>query len=74
MTEAPPVSDKGPVCVGEAPAGGVRVLRGGGFRLPGGMGVQYAGASADGSSRTATFSLTGRCCSRPDRRRPVAAA
>ena len=54
-TEAPPVSDKGPVCVGEAPAGGVRVLRGGGFRLPGGVGVQYAGASADGSSRTATL-------------------
>ncbi|MFJ9603260.1 hypothetical protein [Streptomyces althioticus] len=54
-TAAPPVRDKGPVCVGEAPADGVRVLRGGGFRLPGGTGVQYAGASADGSSRTATL-------------------
>ncbi|GGL73505.1 hypothetical protein GCM10010129_16410 [Streptomyces fumigatiscleroticus] len=47
--------DKGPVCVGDAPADGVHVLRGGGFRLPGGGGVQYAGASADGTSRTATL-------------------
>ncbi|MEU0914719.1 hypothetical protein [Streptomyces althioticus] len=54
-TTAPPVKDEGPVCVGEAPADGVRVLRGGGFRLPGGTGLQYAGASADGSSRTATL-------------------
>ncbi|MFD5909599.1 hypothetical protein ACFWHL_12895 [Streptomyces massasporeus] len=47
--------DKGPQCVGEAPADGVHVLRGGGFRLPGGGGVQYADASADGTSRTATL-------------------
>lgn len=47
--------DKGPQCVGEAPADGVHVLRGGGFRLPGGGGVQYAAASADGTSRTATL-------------------
>ncbi|MFH9713072.1 hypothetical protein ACH4MW_37580 [Streptomyces luteogriseus] len=47
--------DKGPQCVGEAPADGVRVLRGGGFRLPGGGGVQYAAAGADGTSRTATL-------------------
>ncbi|CAL9498290.1 hypothetical protein SUDANB1_03376 [Streptomyces sp. enrichment culture] len=49
------VKDKGPQCVGEAPADGVHVLRGGGFRLPGGGGVQYAAASADGTSRTATL-------------------
>ena len=47
--------DKGPQCVGETPADGVHVLRGGGFRLPGGGGVQYAAASADGTSRTATL-------------------
>jgi hypothetical protein len=46
--------DKGPVCVGEAPADGVHVLRGGGFRLPGG-GVRYAAATADGTTRTATL-------------------
>jgi hypothetical protein len=45
--------DKGPVCVGEAPADGLHVLRGGGFRLPGGTGVRYAGAHADGTTRTA---------------------
>lgn len=47
--------DKGPVCVGEAPADGLHVLRGGGFRLPGDTGVQYAGAQADGTTRTATL-------------------
>lgn len=47
--------DKGPLCVGKAGADGVHVLRGGGFRLPGGGGVQYAGATADGTSRTATL-------------------
>ncbi|MBX9364742.1 hypothetical protein [Streptomyces sp. WAC04114] len=47
--------DRGPQCVGESPAGGVHVLRGGGFRLPGGGGVQYAAAIADGTSRTATL-------------------
>ncbi|EFL34084.1 predicted protein [Streptomyces viridochromogenes DSM 40736] len=47
--------DKGPQCVGVAAADGVHVLRGGGFRLPGGGGVQYAGAAADGTSRTATL-------------------
>ncbi|MFJ7176753.1 hypothetical protein ACIQXA_10155 [Streptomyces massasporeus] len=47
--------DKGPQCVGQAPADGVHVLRGGGFRLPGDGGVQYAAASADGTSRTATL-------------------
>ncbi|MEU0176893.1 hypothetical protein ABZ178_26615 [Streptomyces massasporeus] len=47
--------DKGPQCIGEAPADGVHVLRGGGFRLPGGGGVQYAAATADGTSRTATL-------------------
>ncbi|MGA5893795.1 hypothetical protein [Streptomyces venetus] len=47
--------DKGPQCIGAAPADGVHVLRGGGFRLPGGGGVQYAAAAADGTSRTATL-------------------
>lgn len=47
--------DKGPVCVGEASADGPHVLRGGGFRLPGGGGVQYAAAGADGTTRTATL-------------------
>ncbi|WP_030860684.1 hypothetical protein [Streptomyces sp. NRRL S-37] len=47
--------DKGPVCVGEAPRDGVHVLRGGGFRLPGGGGVQYAEAEADGTTRKATL-------------------
>jgi hypothetical protein len=47
--------DKGPQCIGEAPADGVHVLRGGGFRLPGGGGVQYTAATADGTSRTATL-------------------
>ncbi|MFD5948874.1 hypothetical protein ACFWAZ_21800 [Streptomyces collinus] len=47
--------DRGPQCVGESPAGGVHVLRGGGFRLPGDGGVQYVAASADGTSRTATL-------------------
>ncbi|MFI8092397.1 hypothetical protein ACIF9R_29415 [Streptomyces sp. NPDC086080] len=47
--------DKGPVCVGEAPEDGVHVLRGGGFQLPGGGGVQYEDAAADGTTRTATL-------------------
>ncbi|MFF9484923.1 hypothetical protein [Streptomyces sp. NPDC014676] len=47
--------DKGPVCVGEAPQDGLHVLRGGGFRLPGGEGVQYAEAEADGTTRKATL-------------------
>lgn len=51
---AAPARDKGPVCVGEATADGVHVLRGGGFRLPDG-GVQYAAATADGTTRTATL-------------------
>ncbi|CAM5344762.1 MULTISPECIES: hypothetical protein [Streptomyces] len=52
----PAARDKGPACVGEAPGeGGVHVLRGGGFKLPGGGGVQYAGATADGTTRTATL-------------------
>jgi len=45
--------DKGPVCIGEAPQGGLHVLRGGGFRLPGGGSVQYAEARADGTTREA---------------------
>ncbi|MFR9795399.1 hypothetical protein ACL02U_05730 [Streptomyces sp. MS06] len=45
----------GPVCVGAAPADGVHVLRGGGFRLPGGGGVQYSAAHVDGTTRTATL-------------------
>ncbi|MFJ2818779.1 hypothetical protein [Streptomyces sp. NPDC087294] len=45
--------DKGPVCVGAAGADGVHVLRGGGFRLPGGGGVRYDAATADGRARTA---------------------
>lgn len=49
------IKDKEPVCVGEAPRDGVHVLRGGGFRLPGGGGVQYAAADADGTTRTATL-------------------
>lgn len=51
---AAPARDKGPACVGEATADGVHVLRGGGFRLPDG-GVQYAAATADGTTRTATL-------------------
>ncbi|MFE2050356.1 hypothetical protein ACFXAS_17835 [Streptomyces sp. NPDC059459] len=51
----PAARDKGPACVGTAPANGVHVLRGGGFALPGGGGVQYADASADGTRRTATL-------------------
>ncbi|MFF7977643.1 hypothetical protein ACFZDK_00720 [Streptomyces sp. NPDC007901] len=49
--------DKGPVCVGKAAADGLHVLRGGGFRLPGGGdgGVQYDSATADGTTRTATL-------------------
>ncbi|MFG2964536.1 hypothetical protein ACGFZS_14775 [Streptomyces sp. NPDC048288] len=47
--------DKGPVCVGKASADGLHVLRGGGFRLPGGGGVQYDSATADGTTRTATL-------------------
>lgn len=53
-TQAAP-KDKGPLCVGTAPADGVHVLRGGGFRLPGGGGVQYDAATADGTTRTATL-------------------
>ncbi|MFF1275232.1 hypothetical protein ACFVZC_17735 [Streptomyces marokkonensis] len=41
--------------MGEAPRDGVHVLRGGGFRLPGGGGVQYAGARADGTTREAVL-------------------
>ncbi|MER5598518.1 hypothetical protein [Streptomyces sp. NPDC002265] len=53
---AAPARDSGPVCVGAAPAtGGLHVLRGGGFRLPGGGGVRYAAAHADGSTRTAVL-------------------
>ncbi|MEU3841767.1 hypothetical protein AB0E88_17260 [Streptomyces sp. NPDC028635] len=52
---AAPAADKGPACVGRAPADGLHVLRGGGFRLPGGGGVQYAAADADGTSRTAVL-------------------
>lgn len=51
---APPARDKGPLCVGEAGAEGLHVLRGGGFRLPGGGGLQYAEAHADGKTRSAT--------------------
>ncbi|MFJ2951933.1 hypothetical protein ACIO8H_30555 [Streptomyces sp. NPDC087226] len=47
--------DKGPVCAGEESPEGLHVLRGGGFRLPGGGGVQYTGADADGTTRTATL-------------------
>lgn len=47
--------DEGPVCVGEATDDGLHVLRGGGFGLPGGGGVQYADAQADGTNRTATL-------------------
>ncbi|MGW6709073.1 hypothetical protein ACWGDE_29875 [Streptomyces sp. NPDC054956] len=49
------VADKGPVCVGEASKDGVHLLRGGGFRLPGKGGVQYTGAGADGTGRTAVL-------------------
>jgi hypothetical protein len=54
-TSAAPVHDKGPTCAGTSPAGGVHVLRGGGFRLPGGGGVQYVAATANGRTRTATL-------------------
>ncbi|MER7841359.1 hypothetical protein ABTY98_37125 [Streptomyces sp. NPDC096040] len=47
--------DKGPLCVGKAAADGLHVLRGGGFRLPEGGGVQYDSATADGTTRTATL-------------------
>ncbi|MDI3347962.1 hypothetical protein QKW45_29980 [Streptomyces sp. AJ-1] len=50
----PAARDKGPACVGEDPGATVHVLRGGGFKLPGGGGVQYADATADGT-RTATL-------------------
>lgn len=52
---AAPAVDKGPVCTGQAPSDGLHVLRGGGFRLPGGGGVQYAAANADGTARTAVL-------------------
>ncbi|MGW3494275.1 hypothetical protein [Streptomyces sp. NPDC001020] len=52
---AAPARDKGPLCVGKAPADGLHVLRGGGFRLPGDGGVQYAAAHADGTTRTAVL-------------------
>ncbi|ESQ04733.1 hypothetical protein KQH42_12655 [Streptomyces sp. CHA1] len=51
----PAARDKGPACVGEDPGSTVHVLRGGGFKLPGGGGVQYADAAADGTQRTATL-------------------
>ena len=51
----PAARDKGPACVGEDPGSTVHVLRGGGFKLPGGGGVQYADATADGTDRTATL-------------------
>ena len=54
-TSAAPVRDKGPECLGTSPADGVHVLRGGGFRLPGGGGVQYVTGTSDGSGRTATL-------------------
>ncbi|MGY6024985.1 hypothetical protein [Streptomyces spinosirectus] len=47
--------DKGPECVGKAASDGLHVLRGGGYRLPGGGGVQYDSATADGTTRTATL-------------------
>ncbi|WP_405585064.1 hypothetical protein [Streptomyces sp. NBC_01190] len=50
-----PVRDKGPECAGTDSEGSVHVLRGGGFVLPGGGGVQYAAATADGRTRTATL-------------------
>lgn len=52
---APAARDKGPACVGEDPGSTVHVLRGGGFKLPGGGGVQYTNATADGTKRTATL-------------------
>ncbi|WP_436738285.1 hypothetical protein [Streptomyces sp. BBFR102] len=51
----PAARDKGPACVGEDTGDSVHVLRGGGFKLPGGGGVQYAEATADGTKRTATL-------------------
>ncbi|MFJ6792901.1 hypothetical protein [Streptomyces sp. NPDC091268] len=48
-------ADKGPVCVGEASKDGVRLLRGGGFRLPGAGGAQYASGASDGATRTAVL-------------------
>ncbi|MGA5009109.1 hypothetical protein ACPCDX_29475 [Streptomyces koyangensis] len=51
----PAARGKGPACVGEDPGSTVHVLRGGGFKLPGGGGVQYADATADGADRTATL-------------------
>ncbi|MFI2673272.1 hypothetical protein ACH5AU_27595 [Streptomyces albidoflavus] len=51
----PAARDKGPACVGDDPGSTVHVLRGGGFKLPGGGGVQYADATADGTQRMATL-------------------
>ncbi|MET7901658.1 hypothetical protein ABZS86_09310 [Streptomyces sp. NPDC005355] len=47
--------DMGPLCVGKAPADGLHVLHGGGFKLPGGGGVQYEEGQGDGTTRTASL-------------------
>lgn len=52
---AAPPKDKGPQCVGKDSDDGLHVLRGGGFLLPGGGGVTYAKAKADGKTRTAVL-------------------
>ncbi|WP_369696730.1 hypothetical protein [Streptomyces sp. XD-27] len=52
-TSSAAARDKGPLCVGKASAEGLHVLRGGGYRLPGGGAVQYETAQSDGMTRTA---------------------
>ncbi|MFI9235393.1 hypothetical protein [Streptomyces sp. NPDC053079] len=57
---APPPPDKGPLCDGDKDGSpgieGVRILRGGIARLPGGATVAYAEAHSDGTSRKAVLS------------------
>ncbi|GHG62365.1 hypothetical protein [Streptomyces griseocarneus] len=60
-TEAapPPPPDKGPLCDGDKDRGpgieGIRILKGGFARLPGGATVAYAEARSDGASRKAVL-------------------
>ncbi|MDF9815264.1 hypothetical protein [Streptomyces sp. SPB162] len=54
-TKSVAARDKGPVCVGTAAADGLHVLRGGGYKLPGGGAVRYEAAQSDGTTRTATL-------------------
>ncbi|MFH8365854.1 DUF6406 domain-containing protein [Streptomyces sp. NPDC018031] len=53
--EPAPPRDKGPRCDGEDTSSGLRVLRGGAARLPGGGALMYREARADGTSREAVL-------------------